>query len=103
MVTTLDALLKDPTLISAELIKIQAGQQVVCKMGQNVVPVGAALDANAVNTIVGSFLPPDQIALLGLQAAVQFNVNIAGVGSYVAKVGKDAAGGYQAMLQKSSA
>jgi len=103
MATTLDALLKDPTLIAAELIKIQAGQQVVCKMGQNVVPVGTALDSNAVNTIVGSFLPADQLALLSVQAAVQFNVNIAGVGSYIAKVGKDAAGGYQAMLQKSSA
>ena len=103
MATTLDALLKDPTLISAELIKVQAGQPIVCKMGQNVVPVGAALDANTVNAIVGSFLPPDQISLLAVQPAVQFNVNIAGVGSYIAKVGKDATGGYQAMLQKNSA
>src|SRR5271155_163603 len=103
MSTSLGELLKDPTLISAELIRFQAGQPVVCKLGQNVVPVGAALDANTVNTIIGTFLPPEQLSLLGVQPAVQFNVNVPGSGSYIAKVGKDASGGYQAILQKNAA
>src|SRR5579859_7764813 len=100
--STLDALLKDPTLVAAELIKLQAGQPIVCKLGQNVVPVGAPIDANAVNTIVQSFMPPDQSSLLSVQPAVQFNVNVPGVGGYIAKVGKDATGGFQAILQRNA-